>query len=279
MRAAGVSEDQIHTLLSQGALDQRWRGVFLARGAPLTYEARLWVAVLSFGGVLGFSTAAHLWGHAEQPDRIQLIIPRSAHRWRNRSVRTHRIDLLARAVTTREGLPITSRRETLLDHIGRLRPSEGRQLADRAVQRGWLMPSDFEHRVRTQPGRIGNTLLREIASVVGDGAAAESERLLHRLLRGARLSGWQANTPIWHRGELIAVVDVAFRAERLAIEVDGLAFHSAPDRFQRDRRRQNDVVGLGWTVLRFTWSDLVDRPQYVIATIRRQLTNSGSEAG
>lgn len=55
-----------------------------------------------------------------------------------------------------------------------------------------------------------------------------------------------------------------------------------PDRIeviQRHRTRQNELIGLGWTVLRLTWPDLVDRPGHVIATIRRHLTNSGSPTG
>ena len=36
-----------------------------------------------------------------------------------------------------------------------------------------------------------------------------------------------------------------------AIEVDGMAHHVDVDRFRRDRRRQNALVALGWTVLRF----------------------------
>ncbi len=74
---------------------------------------------------------------------------------------------------------------------------------------------------------------------------------------------------MWVDGELIAVVDVALIASRIAIEVDGMAYHVDVDRFRRDRSRQNDLVALGWTVLRFTWADLTERPGYVIAMIRR----------
>ena len=55
---------------------------------------------------------------------------------------------------------------------------------------------------------------------------------------------------------------------RLAIEVDGFEHHSSPDAFQRDRTRQNRLVALGWTVLRFTWEDVVKRPAMVAQTIR-----------
>ncbi|MCW2529599.1 MAG: hypothetical protein JWM76_4459, partial [Pseudonocardiales bacterium] len=64
-----------------------------------------------------------------------------------------------------------------------------------------------------------------------------------------------------------AYLDVAFPHLRLAIEIDGWAHHSDVDRFRGDRTRQNALVSLGWTVLRFTWADLTERPEYVLATI------------
>ena len=68
------------------------------------------------------------------------------------------------------------------------------------------------------------------------------------------------------------ILDFYCAGLKLAIEVDGMAHHIDVDRFRRDRRRQNALVALGWTVLRFTWADLTDRPGYVIATIH----NAGS---
>jgi very-short-patch-repair endonuclease len=65
--------------------------------------------------------------------------------------------------------------------------------------------------------------------------------------------------------------DLAFPGCRLAVEVDGWAWHIDPDRFQRDRARQNALVLAGWTVLRFTWSDVTERPDRVVAQIRRAL--------
>lgn len=279
LRECGYTDERVNHLLRAGAAESLWRGVYLVRGAPLSYEASLWAACLSFRGVLGFATAAHLWGMADRPEQLDVIVPRSAHLWRQSGVRTHRIDLASGAISRRQGMPITVRRETALDHLGRLPRRAAHGFADRALQQGWLGPVDFENRVRRQPGRIGNRLLRELALTSADGAAAESERVLHRLLRGAGITGWTPNLDIWVAGELVAVIDVALTQVMLAIEIDGLAYHSSADRFQRDRSRQNELVGLGWTVLRFTWSDLVDRPGYVLATIRRHIANSGSLTG
>ncbi|GEM_PF-877438 len=44
----------------------------------------------------------------------------------------------------------------------------------------------------------------------------------------------------------------------------GLPFRR--DAFQRDRSRQN-VLSQSWTVLRYTWADLTERPEHVVAEI------------
>lgn len=63
----------------------------------------------------------------------------------------------------------------------------------------------------------------------------------------------------------------SFDDARLIVEIDGFAFHSAGADFQRDRTRQNALVAAGWTVLRFTWADLTERPDHVVAVIRHAL--------
>ncbi len=57
---------------------------------------------------------------------------------------------------------------------------------------------------------------------------------------------------------------------RLVIEVDGRRAHGDA-RFQSDRTRQNLLVGAGCTVLRYPWSDLVERPDQVAAQVRATL--------
>jgi very-short-patch-repair endonuclease len=157
----------------------------------------------------------------------------------------------------------------VLDLLGTLRRSEALRLADRAVQQGWISRSACEQRLARHPNRRGNGQLRILAERLGDGAAAESERILHRLLRQAGITGWVANQEVWADGELVGVVDVALPARRIAVEVDGMAHHVDVDRFRADRAKQNALVALGWTVLRFTWADLTERPGYVVAMLRR----------
>ncbi|HJQ41691.1 MAG TPA: DUF559 domain-containing protein [Jatrophihabitantaceae bacterium] len=243
--------------------------MFLARGAPVTHAAELWIAVLSTGGVLGFATAAHLWDMDEQPQLIHVIVGTQRRVLRQPHLRRYHVFVPDSATTTIDGLPITTRAWTLLDHVGRLPASAALRLIDRGLQRGWVTRREIARRVAEFPGRQGNRTLRRMLDATADGAAANSERKLHALLRQAGIGGWIANYEVRMDGVLVAVVDVALPAEHLAIEVDGFAFHSDVDRFQRDRQRQNTLVANGWTVLRFTWHDLVERPGYVVATIRK----------
>ena len=65
---------------------------------------------------------------------------------------------------------------------------------------------------------------------------------------------------------------MAFPDSRVAIEVDGLAFHTDTETFHHDRLRQSAISLTGWQVLRFTWLDLTEYPERVVATIRRAIS-------
>lgn len=89
-----------------------------------------------------------------------------------------------------------------------------------------------------------------------------------RILRRNGITGWQVNTRVIAGG---SVPDFRFDAERVIVEIDGWAWHHTPDRFQRDRARQNELILQGWTVLRFTWFDLTQRPAEVLSQVCRAL--------
>lgn len=68
-------------------------------------------------------------------------------------------------------------------------------------------------------------------------------------------------------GQVVAEIDFAHVGLRIAIEVDGRAFHSDRRAFEHDRWRQNALTVGGWLVLRFTWEQINTRPDEVIAVI------------
>ncbi|HET7487083.1 MAG TPA: hypothetical protein VFJ85_04085 [Acidimicrobiales bacterium] len=48
-------------------------------------------------------------------------------------------------------------------------------------------------------------------------------------------------------------------------------WHTRVDDVERDRRRDIDAGLLGWTVVRFVWNDLVERPEWVCHVVATHL--------
>jgi very-short-patch-repair endonuclease len=74
-----------------------------------------------------------------------------------------------------------------------------------------------------------------------------------------------------HHGVCYARLDLAWPSCRLAIEADGRETHDKPEALYQDRVRQNNLVLAGWTVLRFTWFDVLRRPSWVVAQVATAL--------
>lgn len=124
--------------------------------------------------------------------------------------------------------------------------------------------------LRKAGGRRGNGVRKVWLLDSRDEPWSAAERRAHRLLRRAGITGWQANLPVLLDARLY-YVDIAFKREMLAVEIDGRLHETEEDLFESDRWRQNALVQAGWRVLRFTWAMLRDHPQMVVAAICAEL--------
>lgn len=53
-------------------------------------------------------------------------------------------------------------------------------------------------------------------------------------------------------------VDFGQPDQKIAIEIDGLAYHNGQDSFMRDRKRQRDLELAGWRVIRFAAKEIME---------------------
>ena len=271
LRATGLTDRQIDAVVRRGHLRRAGpAGTFTVNGAPWTPDTALWTAALTTRGVVSHQSAARCWGLPVPEDvGVHVTVDRRVRTAAAHGIVIHRLPLTGKAVTELHGLPVTTRPRTVLDCIGSLAPTPARLLLDRSLQVHAVSARDLERRLTNEPGRFGNRqigrLYRELT-----GAAAESERVLHGLLRAADLDGWTPNLWVEVDGAMYEI-DVAFVEARLAIEVDGWAHHVEVSRFRADRRKQNALTLAGWVTIRFTWADLVEQPERVVSTIRRRL--------
>jgi very-short-patch-repair endonuclease len=269
--AAGYSAYQIRRRLGSGEWQTVLGDVFAPGAVPVTAVLRDRAAALAVpGSVLAAASAARLLG-IEVPDRGTYLWIGSRRQPALVGVRYLRDPLSRRELMRAEGVPVTGFARTVTDCLRFLPESAGARFLDRALQAGWVTQADVVRQAHALVGRRGAPRLAKLAHQASAGAHSAAERLAVTLLRRAGLTGWKANLAIVDPAGLIGVGDLVFTKVRLLVEIDGWAFHSAPDQFQRDRSRQNRLVAAGWTVLRFTWLDLTERPDHVVATIRAML--------
>lgn len=186
-------------------------------------------------------------------------IPRSTIASRCRSgrwLRLYRRDLAPHTVSTVTLLPAVSPAQALFDCAVVMPERDVASLVDAELNRS-VDPDEFRDLCLTHRGRHGMPAARRLLRHASLRAASEPERVLGRELsvRGFALA---PNLPI---GPYVG--DFVDERARIVVEVDGREFHSEPEVFRGDRRRQNWLVREGWMVLRFAAYDVLAHPDAI----------------
>ncbi len=276
---AGFSARAIDKRVAKGAWVAVDHGVYRAAESPGSWEQRLHAACLaSCPTVASHRSAAALWGLPDF-ERTTLEVTSVRHRRRKAEgiVWHETVRLDDRHVTTIENIPATSMIRTLLD-LGSVVDERRLLIAlDDAVRRHLTTVETVSRELerfgdrRRGSGVVRRTVARRLDRRPTPGSPLES--LFDILVHDHGLSVPARQWPVRNAdGHVIARVDFAYPAARLAIEIDGAAFHGGAEASQRDDRRTNRIVLLGWRVLRFTARDLADRPADVAREIQEALS-------
>ena len=179
-----------------------------------------------------------------------------------------RAELRPGDVTRLRALPVTALPRTLRDLCVQWTPVEALVAIDMAVKLGLTDGAELWRYARTTMGARGSPTLRELASL---SAPAESplETRFRWLFVRSGLPRPEVQKELRAKdGRFLARVDLYYGSARLVVEIDG-ANHR--DRQVSDLRRQNQLVAAGFVILRFTSTDLRDRPEGVVADVRAAL--------
>jgi very-short-patch-repair endonuclease/predicted transcriptional regulator of viral defense system len=271
---AGLTKDAIKHRLRTRRWRALHRGVYAVSGAPATKEQRIIAAVLSFGpsAMAGGLTAASLYKLVEKlAETICVVLPTGQHRRARKGVATIQASLARSDRRTACGIPVTSPNRTIVDIAAVLGRDALAAAFDEAVLRGLTTVGSLRRYVadrRLQHLR-GAGKLREVLNDRTKGVPQrELERLFLKKLRASGLPEPVRQHPVGKRK-----IDFAYPDYRIAIELDGLGDHFSAEAFRNDRRRQNEIVLAGFTILRFTWEDVNDRWPDVLRTLRAALAD------
>lgn len=265
--AAGVTPDEIAQRFRTGSLIAVFRGVYrVGHGAP-SVEARYMAAVKAAGkgGVLSGRAAAQLFGLVKgAAPPAEVIAPTER---RISGVGTSRRSLDRRDKTLWRGIPVTAVPRTLIDLSSVLSLDELARAFHEANIRYRTTPAQVEDALERAPRAKGRARLLGVIRGDGHVILSKLERRFLKLLRDHSLPLPRTNRPAGSH-----YVDCRWPDHRLTVELDSYRYHNSRHAWEQDRRREREAYARGDRFRRFTWGDVTERPEAVLAELRPLLS-------
>jgi hypothetical protein len=271
LRDCGVGSSTAQRWRADAKLHIIHRGVYALGHSSIPIEGRLVAALLHAGrdAVLSHATAAWWWGLiAVGPTTIDV----STGAWARSTagVAVHHRRRMER--TRHRRFPITTVPQTLLDLAAAAPLNQVRRALAEADYRRLLDPRAFEQVLGV--GRPGSAKLRKALERHQPRLArarSPLEELFIPLCESAGIDLPELNVRFhgWR-------VDALWRRERLVVELDGYDNHSTPAQIERDRREELQLRAVGFIVVRYSWWQVTDEPELVIADLRARLSERRS---
>jgi predicted transcriptional regulator of viral defense system len=276
LQLLGLGRSGVAKRTAIGRLHRIHQGVYAVGTARLTEHGYWMAAVLAYGprAVLSHRSAAALWGLMRGDGaRIDVTLPKRSVRRRPGIVAHASPSLTVDDMTEEDGIPSTTVARTLLD-LAEVAP---RRVVERALDQAEVLKlfdmGAVEDVLTRAHGRRGASALRALLAdrLEPTLTRSELEERFLALCREASVADPAVNAWITLDAGIAYPVDFLWRAEQVAIETDGRDFHSHRKAFESDRLRDQRLTLAGFTVLRFTWRQLVHEPRRVAATLRAVL--------
>ena len=275
-RHCGLTPGTVRGLVRRGEWRRLWHGAYVAsswwperREDQHLVRCRALLLVLPDGAVLSHVSAAVAHGLAiawqKSLDEVHVTVPPGVNVPRRPGLRVHRISRPVLVGAT-QGLRVTAPARTVVD-VGCLGDvAQAVACADSALRR-WP-------RLDLQSPLVGQrgcgTAARAVA--LADGRAETALESLARLLwHQAGLPAPVLQAVVVLEGTFVGRVDFLWPEARVIVEVDGMGKYADSGEISREKQRQNKLVMAGYVVLRFTWADVVRRPEQTADVVRRAL--------
>ena len=248
-----------------------FRDVYAPAGCELDLVLRSRAAHLllpAHGALAGHSAAALLGAECSpRTAPAEVIAPRGEVRpRRGLVVRQDRLD--PDEICIVDGHRVTTPLRTARDLGRRLRLVEAVAAVDALVRLGRF---DVAALLLGPPGARGCRQLRRVVELANPLAESPMETRLRLLLVLAGLPAPELQYRVRDaHGAVLARVDLAYPAARLALEYDG-EVHFDEEHSRRDRLRDLRLDDVDWHTMRFTRDDVLRTPQDTVRRVRTRL--------
>ncbi|KUI20627.1 hypothetical protein AU192_13400 [Mycobacterium lehmannii] len=256
--------------LETGPLQRLWPGVYcldepddMLRLRGLDFRCGRPVAAC-------LHTAAALYGFdTEEPRDLHVLSPPGSRLRSSDGLVVHRRE--GAPLTVVDGRPATAPAWTAVEVARSQRRPRALATLDAALRSGTCNRTELWRAAVAQAGRRGIVAVRELVAL----ADARSESPMESEARLAMIDGGLPTPELQYEvvdgnGELPRL-DFAWPDVHVAVEYDGVDWHSGPEAMRRDRRRSAALLDVGWTVIAIVFDDVRQRPQEFVDRIDRQL--------
>jgi very-short-patch-repair endonuclease len=263
----GMSARWVDHRVARDWLRRLHRGVYLVGPLEGPYS-RFMAATLAAGpGALLSHYAAAVLDALRPPADGPIDVTVSGRTARSRpGIQIHRTYIHPADATRRHGIPVTTPARTLLD-LAATAPTNHLELAlNEAHLQRRVSTHSLNEQFSRYPRHRGAAALKRATRLDPKLTRSEAERVMLDLIREAGLPTPEANVRIAGYE-----VDLLWRERKLIAEIDGYAFHSMRSSFERDRRRDQELVAAGYRVIRVTWRQITDETVGVAARLATAL--------
>lgn len=264
---------RFESVLKAKYLERLWHGIYCL-GEP-TDDVRLRGLDLSCGTTVPacLSTAAALFGFdTEEPAELHVLNPPGRQLRSADGLVVHRRD--GAPLVQVAGRIATSPAWTAVEVARALRRPRALATLDAALRSGTCTRAELWRAAIRQAGRRGIVAVRDLLPLADARAESpmESEARLTMIDSGLPMPELQYEV-VDGNGQLRRL-DFAWPDLRVAVEYDGVDWHTEPDALRNDRRRQLALQDVGWTVIAIVFDDVRHRASDFVARIDRQLRHA-----
>ncbi|MEZ0339126.1 hypothetical protein ACAG25_03985 [Mycobacterium sp. pV006] len=250
------------------------KDVYVRKGTEPTALNRAracWLRSRGHGVLAGFSAAAVHGAKWIDPKLPATVI--DDNRRRTPGVVTWAAVLAEEEICTVDGMRVTTPARTAID-LARRYPLDTAITAVDALARATRLTVDaITAAAGRYPGRHGLGRVREVLSFVDPGAESPQETWLRLVVVRAGYPRPRTQLPVLNEyGALIGTVDLGWNEHKIAMEYEGKQHRLSARRFDNDIRRYDEMLDLGWIVIRITALDTEE-------TVRRRLAQAWNRRG
>jgi hypothetical protein len=260
-------------MVDDGRLERMWQGIY-CRGEP-TDALRLRGIDLSCGRTVAvcLGTAAAVHGFdTEDTATLHVINPPSCQLRSADGLSVHRRDGAPLIVVDQR--PVTAPAWTAVEVARSLRRPRAFATLDAALRSGTCDRTELWRAALQQAGRRGIVAVRGLIPLADPRAESPMESELRLVVLDAGLPTPALQYEVVDGNGELRRLDLAWPERGVAVEYDGVPWHSGADELRRDRVRQVALQDVGWTVIPAMFDDVRYRSADLVARINHQMSRT-----